>query len=108
MSNPIAAEGLHLLQELEAAMRSRGLWSQTPPGAEALSSQAPFACDTLTFEQWLQFIFVPKLTALIEANEPLPGAMKILPMAQQSWRDTPDTQRVERVLARFDALYEEA
>lgn len=61
------------LQALEAEMQALALWSAMPPSAEALASTMPFMYDTLQFHQWLQWVFVPRLHALIDARSPLPG-----------------------------------
>lgn len=53
------------LHELETALQRQGLWSDTAPDAQQLASQQPFCVDTLPFEQWLQWIFIPKMTQLI-------------------------------------------
>ena len=39
--------------------------------AEAYSTM-PFMYDTLQVEEWLQWVFVPRLHALLDANAPLP------------------------------------
>ena len=61
-------QGSDLLFELEEILKAAGLWSAVTPSQEALASQQPFACDTLAFEQWLQFIFIPRLQALLKTN----------------------------------------
>ncbi len=66
-------ELLERLQALEAEMRALDLWSTVPPSAEAMASTMPFMYDTLEFHQWLQWVFVPRLNALIDAHSPLPG-----------------------------------
>ena len=91
--------GARLLTELEEALRAAELWSLTQPSAEALASQQPFACDTLALEQWLQFIFIPRLRAMLEANAAVPP-MQLLPMAEVTWQSL--HQPVQRVLASFD------
>ena len=55
-----------LLVDIECELRVLGLWEDEAPSAEALASIEPFAVDTLSFSQWLQFIFVPKLYFIIE------------------------------------------
>ena len=51
--------------------------------AEALASQQPFCVDSLTFEEWLQWVFLPRLKNMLEANAPLPTASGIAAMAEQ-------------------------
>ncbi len=62
-------------------MKRHGLWAEEPPSPSHLDSQAPFAVDTLTFCQWLQFILLPKLSAMLHQQRPLP-AMAIAPAAE--------------------------
>lgn len=54
------------LDELEQALQHVGLWSDTPPTTQQLSSQEPFCVDTMPFEQWLQWLFAPRLRELIK------------------------------------------
>lgn len=67
---------------IEAELRRLGCWEALPPSAKALSSTQPFSVDTLAFEQWLQWIMLPKMRALIEGGASLPSASGIGVMAQ--------------------------
>lgn len=78
---------LALLIDIEAELRSIGQWQKQAPPPEALRSEQPFAVDTLSFSQWLQFIFVPRMRSLIEHQQSLPGACNISPMAEEYYRD---------------------
>jgi len=71
-----------LLIDLEASLRVAGLWEQEEPPPEALASAEPFCVDTLAFPQWLQWIFLPRMSALISAGLPLPGRSGIAEMAE--------------------------
>lgn len=74
-----------LLEQLEAEMRAAALWSAQPPSPEALSSTIPFMYDTLEIEQWLQWVFLPRLHALLDANAPLPNNCSVHPLAEYEW-----------------------
>jgi len=82
MNTAIAA----LLIDIEAELRTLGLWDKVPPPPAALASSQPFSIDTLTLPQWLQFIFLPTLYRLLEEGEPLPQRCGIAPMAQEYFR----------------------
>ena len=71
-----------LLIDLEASLRMSGLWAQQPPSGQALASPEPFCVDTLEFPQWLQFVFLPRMSALIGAGSPLPSRSGIAEMAE--------------------------
>lgn len=72
-----------ILMDIEKELRELQLWSDEVPSAEALASQQPFAVDTLSFQEWLQFIFLPRFYAMIEAKAPLPAVCGVAPMAEQ-------------------------
>ena len=73
----------NLLFDLEKELRESKLWAEQSPAPEALLSTEPFSIDLLTFTEWLQFIFLPKMYATIEASEDLPQSCSIAPMAEQ-------------------------
>lgn len=94
-----------VLAELEPALRQLGLWHPQPPSAEALASRAPFAIDTLTFSQWLQFVFLPRMEALLEQRQPLPRKCAIAPMAEEYFApQNIDATEVLELLRRIDTL----
>lgn len=75
------------------------------PSAEAMLSQVPFAIDSMTFEQWLQFIFLPQMRLLIEKSLPLPNEMGLAPMAEQVWGMDPNLSELVKAFQSFDALF---
>lgn len=78
-----------ILMDIEKELRELSLWESEPPSAEALKSVQPFAVDTLTFPQWLQFIFIPRMYTLVEARSALPVNCDIAPMAEEYFRPQP-------------------
>ncbi|MBR9726780.1 YqcC family protein [Shewanella intestini] len=92
------------LVELEKQLKLLQLWSAQAISAQALASTAPFACDTMTFEQWLQFIFIPKMQQLMAAKMPLPTNMAIAPMAEHVWQSMPERHSIIELLRVLDAL----
>jgi len=96
-----------LLQRLEAVLREAGLWSTCSPSTEALLSTAPFACDSMPFEQWLQYIFIPKLRAMLKSNLTLANDMGLYPMGQECIVGQTQRKVVLPVLAQIDQLFKE-
>ena len=94
-----------VLIDIEAQLRQLGLWQARPPPPEALASDQPFAVDTLTLSQWLQFIFLPTLYGMLERGETLPRECGIAPMAEEYFRGSGlATGQLLDALARVDAL----
>ena len=72
-----------VLIDIEKELRELMLWEQQAPTPEALSSSQPFCIDTLTFPQWLQFIFLPRMHSLVQNQQELPHQCGIAPMAEE-------------------------
>ncbi len=70
------------LAQLEDALKNANLWDSVEPKQALLTSTAPFMVDTLDFNQWLQWILIPKLTYMIEHNIPMPEVSNITSMAE--------------------------
>jgi len=66
---------------LVRAMKSAELWPSTPPSQQAMHSTAPFAVDSMPFESWLAFIFIPKMQWLLDSGNAVPE-MQIYPAAE--------------------------
>ena len=73
---------IDLLDALEQELRRLNVWSPLPPSPESMASSAPFCLDTMMFSQWLQWVFAPRLRALIDHGGPLPSGSNILSYAQ--------------------------
>lgn len=99
---PEIAEQLLLI---ERELRALGWWDTTPPSEQALSSQEPFCVDSLEFEQWLQWIFLPRMKVILERDLPLPNASGIVEMAEMVYSGRQNEARLlQKHLARFDQL----
>ena len=96
----------HLLL-IERELIVQGWWEDEPPSDEALESTVPFAVDTLNFEQWLQWIFLPRMKIILEQDLPLPNASGIQEMAEMVFagRNVQGKDRQLQVLLKqFDQL----
>lgn len=71
-----------LLFQLEAELKVALLWQSEPLPPDAYESKEPFGIDRMSFAQWLQFIFVPRMQALLDAGQPLPSPISISPLAE--------------------------
>lgn len=71
------------LMDIEKELRELRLWESEIISDAALASTQPFAVDTMTFPQWLQFIFLPRMYYMLDQQMPLPGNCGIAPMAEQ-------------------------
>jgi uncharacterized protein YqcC (DUF446 family) len=77
---------LVLLTQLNQELKVLTLWQKRRPNLCEMASTLPFHYDTLTFEQWLQFVFIERIHLMIEKNQPLPSEISLLPMAKESFK----------------------
>ena len=78
----------YLLLAIQRELRQLQWWTSTPPSADALASQAPFCCDTMPLQQWLQYVLLPRMQALIDAQLPLPAQISICPIAEIAFAES--------------------
>lgn len=67
------------LRRLEATMKASDLWRMECPSPEAFDSEQPFCIDTMALPQWLRFVFIARLDAMVEARSPLPAKCEVAP-----------------------------
>ena len=92
-----------LLSELESTLRTQNRWQSDRPSEQALASIEPFAIDTLNFSQWLQFIFIEKISVLLQLDLALPTAMAIAPMASEYFKmQSCDSTEIVSIITRID------
>jgi uncharacterized protein YqcC (DUF446 family) len=98
-----------LLVDIEAELRRLDQWDAEPPAPEALASPEPFCVDTLTFVQWVQFIFIPRMHALAQAGRLPPGRCEIEPLMEEYFRNSRlDIAALQRHIQRLDRLVNDA
>lgn len=91
--------------EIEAEMRRIGFWQQAPLDPKRLNFEQAFAMDTMTFAQWLQFIFLPRVRKAIAANS-FPQGSSVGVQAVREFDGDPDADHLVTLLSEFDALFD--
>lgn len=95
-----------LLDDLQAEMETLNLWDGLPPEPAAFESATPFFADTMTFTQWLQWVFIARFRAILAENHPLPAQCDVAPLAEETLRDLPEqTDRLVELLREFDGHF---
>lgn len=90
--------------QLEQAMRVADLWQQQPPTPAAMASRTPFCADTLTFTEWLQFVFLPRMRLLVEQDQSLPQSSNIGVMAEEALPEVSGKAAILAAIHSFDRL----
>ncbi|MBF0751122.1 MULTISPECIES: YqcC family protein [Pasteurellaceae] len=75
------------LEQIRQTMQRLNLWQAMPPAQEAFLSQEPFFLDTMAPEEWLQWVFIPRMQALLESHSPLPNKIAISPYIEEALKE---------------------
>ncbi|MEM6162118.1 YqcC family protein [Erwinia sp. P6884] len=96
---------IHLTAIVEE-LHEAGLWQTCAPTTQAFESQEPFCMDTMTPEQWLQWVFLPRMQALLDAGSPLPEKLAIAPYYEVALEGAlPGRARLLHALNQLDQLF---
>lgn len=98
-----------LLVRLEATMKAADLWRMETPPPEAFMSVEPFSVDRMDMGQWLRFVFISRLSALIDARGTFPAKCEIAPAIEAWLKDARPERRVAvtEVIREIDTLVTE-
>lgn len=80
MSTPASRYALvqRLLKLLQQRLEQQGFWQTALlPSPEAFESSEPFCVDQMTMPQWLRYVFVPRMQAILDQQAPLPASCEI-------------------------------
>ena len=86
-------------------MRKIGMWQDQPLRPEQMEFEQAFAMDTMTFSQWLQFIFVPRVREAVASGE-FPSSSSVATQAIREFDGDDTASHLITLLADFDALFE--
>lgn len=90
---------------IEAEMRQIGYWQNEPLRPEQLEFTQAFAMDTMTFAQWLQFIFLPRVREAIASNQ-FPSGSSVGTQAVREFDGALEASQLVTLLSEFDALFD--
>lgn len=108
MAQPTHAAVEAKITQIETEMKKVGMWQQEPLPPEKLDTRAAFGQDKLSFEQWLQFIFIPRVREIITAKGNWPPGSQVSVQAFREWQQWGSEDRYNRLLdllREFDAMF---
>lgn len=99
-----AAAAMTKLNQIEAEMRRIGMWSANAPRPEQFQSRQAFFSDTMAFEQWLQFVFLPHAREAASGESPFPKSSSVGAYAVRQFDGRDAAQTLGSLLSEFDGL----
>ena len=105
MSSSFQQNVSNAIRDIEQEMRKIGYWQAQPLRPEQMTFKQAFAMDTMTFVQWLQFIFVPRVHEAIASNS-FPQSSSVGAQAVREFDGDHDAAHLVELLCEFDGLFE--
>ncbi|EHD22857.1 MULTISPECIES: YqcC family protein [Brenneria] len=94
------------LIDIERVLKNSPFWQTSPPEASAFASVEPFCIDTMRAEQWLQWVLLPRMHALLDGGAPLPTEFSLLPYFEEALEGVPsDLEPILTQIGQLDALF---
>jgi uncharacterized protein YqcC (DUF446 family) len=93
------------LNEIELEMKRVGLWQEKPLAPEQYNFTSAFAMDTMTYDQWLQFVFLPRVRQIITTRGQFPESSSVGAQAVREFDTYPDARGLIALLSEFDRLF---
>ena len=93
-----------LLREIEQELQEIDLWTGQQPDDCAMHSTAPFCHDSMSFENWIQWIMIPAFDEILIKGGKLPGYCEISPLAELAFIDI--SEKADQLIALIKQLDE--
>ncbi len=93
-----------LIDAVEAEMKYVGIWNANRPPESAFRYNKAFASDTMAFEQWLQFVFIPIVREKIKTNGLWPDESEVGVYAVKNLEEGV-SDKLRNLLNDFDELF---
>lgn len=94
------------LLAVETLLKTHALWQSEAPDAAAFNSAQPFFLDTMRPLEWLQWVLIPRMHALLDAGTALPQNFAITPYYEMALEaDIPARRELLVHLNALDALF---
>ena len=101
---PSTEKVLEKLGEIEIEMKKVGMWQSEPLEPAQYQFHTAFAMDTMSFTQWVQFVFIPKVKEAAKAKQ-FPAKSQVGAQAVREFDTLPTASRLVTLLSEFDALF---
>lgn len=92
-----------LLRQIRMEMQMLQLWGTEQPSPQAMASTEPFAVDAMSFDDWLQWMMVPRLETMLQQGQSLPYNSNISAMAEEAFKHlSADTDELLGLVQQLD------
>lgn len=95
---------LVLASALEQELKRLRRWDEMPLSEEKFEDMGAFGSQTMTFEQWLQFVLIPRIQTIVEEKGEFPDESMLAAYAIRNFDGDPDANGIHDLLYNLDDL----
>jgi len=89
---------------LEAELKRLGRWTENPLPDECFENMGAFGSNTMSFENWLQFILMPRIREIVEEKSDFPASSHMAPYAIRYFDGDTAADTLREILEAIDQL----
>lgn len=93
--------------EIEGELKRLNRWSAEPLQPEKFKDMGAFGSHTMAFEQWLQFVLIPRIYAIVEEKGEFPNNSMLAPYAIRVFDGDSAAGKLHDLLYELDKLINE-
>ena len=90
--------------QIEEELKRIGRWTSEQLPTEKFENMGAFGENTMAFEQWIQFILVPRVHQIVQEKDQFPDNSMLATYAVRVFDGDPETDRLHGLLYEFDLL----
>lgn len=90
--------------EIEEELKRLNRWQSDPLPAEKFENMGAFGSNTMTFEQWLQFILIPRIRQIVKDHDEFPSNSMLATYAVRVFDGDYEATRLQELLYDIDQL----
>jgi uncharacterized protein YqcC (DUF446 family) len=90
--------------EIEIELKRLGRWKHDDLPEEAFEDMGAFGSNTMSFEQWLQFVLIPRIREIIQEQSDFPSGSNLAPYAIRYFDGDYDADPLREILYQLDQL----
>jgi uncharacterized protein YqcC (DUF446 family) len=106
---PSCAKVAAKIAQIECEMKRIGMWQEQPLAPEQRDVRTAFGQGVMSFEQWLQFVFIPNVKAIMASKARFPAHSEVSAQAFKewvAWGSLENTEHLQDLLREFDGLFD--
>jgi uncharacterized protein YqcC (DUF446 family) len=90
--------------EIEDELKRLNRWQADPLPEERFENMGAFGSNTMAFEQWIQFILIPRIQQIVRDKDEFPSGSMLATYAVRAFDGDYDTTQLQNLLYDLDQL----